>query len=157
MRLTFQEELDRLEADLQEESQLVIRSLRGAMTALRSQDVELADEDRVRRRGTPATSRSSRGSGLLPRQTPVASDLRLVLAILHVNLHLERMADLCVTIAKLMKLVVGTREGWTPTAAREAWTEMGERAEEMIRARRWPLSAERDLGGAESRSSSSTS
>ena len=42
---------------------------------------------------------------LLARQTPVASDLRLVLAILHVNLHLERMADYCVTIAKLSKLV----------------------------------------------------
>ena len=42
---------------------------------------------------------------LLARQTPVATDLRLVLAMLHVNLHLERMADYCVTIAKLSKLV----------------------------------------------------
>ena len=42
---------------------------------------------------------------LLARQTPVASDLRLVLAMLHINLHLERMADYCVTIAKLSKLV----------------------------------------------------
>ena len=41
---------------------------------------------------------------LLARQTPVASDLRLVLAILHSNIHLERMADQCVTIAKLTKL-----------------------------------------------------
>ena len=30
---------------------------------------------------------------LLARQTPVATDLRLVLAMLHTNLHLERMAD----------------------------------------------------------------
>ena len=30
---------------------------------------------------------------LLARQTPVAVDLRLVLAILHMNLHLERMGD----------------------------------------------------------------
>ena len=42
---------------------------------------------------------------LLARQTPVAADLRLVLAILHVNLHLERMADYCVTVAKLTKLM----------------------------------------------------
>ena len=41
---------------------------------------------------------------LLARQTPVARDLRLVLAILHSNLHLERMGDLCTTIAKLTKL-----------------------------------------------------
>src|SRR5581483_7059266 len=43
--------------------------------------------------------------------TPVASDLRLVLAMLHVNLHLERMADYCVTVAKLTKLAaVGASE-----------------------------------------------
>ena len=42
---------------------------------------------------------------LLARQTPVAIDLRLVLAMLHTNLHLERMADYAVTIAKLTKLV----------------------------------------------------
>ena len=41
---------------------------------------------------------------LLARQTPVAADLRFVLAVLRVNLHLERMADYCVTIAKLVKL-----------------------------------------------------
>ena len=67
---------------------------------------------------------------LLARQTPVATDLRLVLAILHVNLHLERMADYCVTIAKLTKLVSaadGDRE------LVEGFEEMGSRAEEMIR------------------------
>ena len=42
---------------------------------------------------------------LLARQTPVAVDLRLVLAVLRVNLHLERMADYCVTVAKLTKLM----------------------------------------------------
>ena len=44
---------------------------------------------------------------LLARQTPVATDLRLVLAILRVNLHLERMADYYVTVAKLTKLMGG--------------------------------------------------
>ena len=44
---------------------------------------------------------------LLARQTPVATDLRLVLAVLRVNLHLERMADYCVTVAKLTKLMGG--------------------------------------------------
>jgi phosphate transport system protein len=68
--------------------------------------------------------------GLLARQTPVASDLRLVLAILHVNVHLERMADYCVTIAKLLKLVDGL-----PIEPKlfEIFEEMGSRAEEMIR------------------------
>jgi phosphate transport system protein len=40
---------------------------------------------------------------LLARQTPVASDLRLVSAILHMNLHLERVGDMAVNIAKISK------------------------------------------------------
>jgi phosphate transport system protein len=67
---------------------------------------------------------------LLARQTPVATDLRLVLAILHVNLHLERMADYCVTIAKLSKLVPAVDP---PPRFVEGFEEMGARCEEMIR------------------------
>jgi phosphate transport system protein len=67
---------------------------------------------------------------LLARQTPVAVDLRLVLAMLHTNLHLERMADYCVTIAKLTKLVAGIDPDERMI---EAFEEMGSRAEEMIR------------------------
>ena len=43
-RTSFQEDLDRLEANLQEESELVLRSLRGSLNALEQQDAELADE-----------------------------------------------------------------------------------------------------------------
>ena len=39
--------------------------------------------------------------GLLATQTPVASDLRLVSAIMHINLHLERVGDMAVNIAKM--------------------------------------------------------
>src|SRR6266536_3252333 len=38
---------------------------------------------------------------------PVASDLRLLTALLHINLHLERIADQAVNLAKLAKLVHG--------------------------------------------------
>ena len=44
MRVTFQEELDQLEASLHEEGTLVLRALRGALNALVQQDSELADE-----------------------------------------------------------------------------------------------------------------
>ena len=44
LRVSFQEELDALQANLQEESDLVLRSLRGAINALEQRDVELADE-----------------------------------------------------------------------------------------------------------------
>jgi phosphate transport system protein len=67
---------------------------------------------------------------LLARQTPVASDLRLVLAILHSNLHLERMGDLCTTTAKLTKLSADLP---ADDVLLTGFREMGERAEEMIK------------------------
>src|SRR5919199_5229395 len=130
MRVSFQEELDQLEATLQEEGALVLRALRGALNALAQRDVELADEviafdDDVDRQYVQIEETIQ---SLLARQTPVASDLRLVLAILHVNLHLERMADYCVTIAKLSKLVP---EVDPPPRFIEGFEEMGSRCEEM--------------------------
>jgi phosphate transport system protein len=132
MRITFQEELEQVEAALQEEGDYVLRALRAAVNALAQGDAELADEviaydDEIDNR---YVSLQEGIQSLLARQTPVAVDLRLVLAMLHANLHLERMADYCVTIAKLTKLVsdVEPDEGLV-----QAFEEMGQRAEEMIR------------------------
>jgi phosphate transport system protein len=132
VRVTFQQGLDQLEASLHEEATLVLRALRGSVNALVQQDSELADEviafdDEVDERYFAIEEGVQE---LLARQTPVASDLRLVLAVLHVNLHLERMADYCVTIAKLVKLA--------PAVAPDrmfvdGFEEMGARAEEMIK------------------------
>src|SRR5262245_59487402 len=41
---------------------------------------------------------------LLATQAPVATDLRLMAALLHVMKNLERMGDQCVNIAKLIPL-----------------------------------------------------
>ncbi|HEX3267108.1 MAG TPA: phosphate signaling complex protein PhoU [Gaiellaceae bacterium] len=148
MRITFQEELDQLEASLQEEGALVLRVLRGALNALAQRDVELADDvisfdDDVDRLYLQIENEIE---SLLARQTPVATDLRLVLAMLHVNLHLERMADYSVTIAKLTKLVADVE----PDAMLlQSLEEMGERAEEMIRVALDAL-ATRNLEAAES-------
>ena len=103
MRASFSEELAQLEASLQEEGDLVLRALRSALNALARGDEELADEvirfdDEVDRQYMLIETGVQ---SLLARQTPVATDLRLVLAVLRVNLHLERMADYCVTVAKL--------------------------------------------------------
>jgi phosphate transport system protein len=148
MRVTLQEELDQLEATLQEEGVQVLRALRGSLNALTHQDIELADEvisfdDEV---DASYLAIEEGIQSLLARQTPVAVDLRLVLAVLHVNLHLERMADYCVTVAKLTKLVHDV----TPdTTLLEAFDEMGARAEEMIRVALDSFS-ERNLEQAES-------
>jgi phosphate transport system protein len=132
MRITLQEELDQLEAALQEEGVLVLRALRGTLNALEQQDAELADEVIVFDDEIDAVYLGIEEGiqSLLARQTPVAVDLRLVLAVLHINLHLERMADYCVTIAKLTKIV---HEAQAEPTLVEGFEEMGSRAEEMIR------------------------
>jgi phosphate transport system protein len=148
MRITLQEELDQLEAALQEEGVRALRALRGCLNALENHDTELADEviafdDEV----DESYLEIEQGiQSLLARQTPVAVDLRLVLAMLHINLHLERMADYCVTVAKLTKLV---RDVTPDTTLLEAFDEMGSRAEEMIRVALDSFS-ERNLEQAES-------
>lgn len=148
MRVTLQEEMDTLQASLLEEGDLVLRAVRGSINALRENDPELADEvisfdDDVDARYL-ALEQSI--ESLLARQTPVAVDLRFVLAVLHSNLHLERMADLCVTISKLTKLAHGLPPDETLI---EGFDEMASRAEEMIRVALDSFAA-RDVEGAES-------
>jgi len=132
-RIERQEELDQLEATLQEEGEYVLRALRGALNALRTGDAELADE--VIAFDDEVDDRSQRVEQLveqiLARQTPAATELRLVLATLHVNHHLERMADLCVNIAKLgkVKRVISPES----EVVIDGFEEMGSRAEEMTR------------------------
>jgi phosphate transport system protein len=131
LRATFQEELRHLEHLLDVEAALVLRSVRAAVEALVTGDSELADEviafdDDI---DDVYLSTEQAIELLLARQTPVASDLRLVLAILHSNLHLERMGDLCTTIAKLTKLSADLP---SDVVLLEAFREMGERGQEMI-------------------------
>ena len=133
MRVSLTEELEQLEAALQEEGDLVLRALRSSLNALARGDEELADEvigfdDEVDRRYAAIETGVQ---SLLARQTPVAVDLRLVLAVLRVNLHLERMADYCVTVAKLTKLMGGL--GFADDGIGRSVEDMGQRAEQMIR------------------------
>jgi phosphate transport system protein len=132
-RISFTEELSQLEASLQEEGDLVLRALRSSLNALARGDAELADEvirfdDEVDRRYVAIEEGVQ---SLLARQTPVAADLRLVLAVLRVNLHLERMADYCVTVAKLTKLMGDLNV--SDERIGQSLEEMGQRAEQMIR------------------------
>ena len=131
MRTELQSDLDSLEAGFQEMGEVVARAIRGAVDALRTQDVELCDEviafdDEI----------DDRYMGLetqvylvLARQTPVATDLRLVLALLHSAIHAERMGDQCVTIAKLTKLSSHLE---TKHEVMESLVDMGERCVEMV-------------------------
>jgi phosphate transport system protein len=132
MRTEFQSDLDALEAGFQEAGEVVSRAIRGAVDALRSQDVELCDEviafdDEIDERYRAIESQVQL---VLARQTPVATDLRLVLALLHSAIHVERMGDQCVTIAKLTKLSAHLE---TKRDVMESLVDMGERCVEMVR------------------------
>jgi phosphate transport system protein len=131
-RLEYQNRLEALEADLQEQGAVVLRAVRGAIDALETQDVELCDEviafdDEIDDR----YHRIERSIGeLLAQEAPVATDLRLVLAVLHSSIHLERIGDQSVTIAKLTKLSAALEQH---VELVEGLREMGSRAEEMVR------------------------
>jgi phosphate transport system protein len=140
--------LDRVEAQLQEMGQRVVSAVHGAIRALQERDVELAEEVIAFDDEIDGQFLAIEGAitALLALQTPVARDLRLLLAILHINLLLERSADGCVTIAKLSRLVADAEPD---PALVDVLVEMGDRAEEMVQAALNSFS-KRDLAGAES-------
>src|ERR671931_1323294 len=105
-RIHFQEELQRLEQQTLGALDLVVATLDRTMEALHHQDIELAalvvlDDDRIDGRYLEVHQGIL---SLLALQAPVASDLRLLAALLHVIKHVERMGDQCVNIAKLIPL-----------------------------------------------------
>ena len=132
MRVEFRQRLDQLEASLQEQGELCLRAVRGALGALETQDAELCDE--VIAFDDEIDTRYHRIEKLveetLALETPVAGDLRLVLAVLHSSIHLERIGDQSVTIAKLTKL---TAELERRHDLVEGLREMGERCDEMVK------------------------
>ena len=106
-RLRFHDQLAQLEGQALGALDMVVEQLDRALEALEHQDVELAtfviaDDDRVDGRYLEVHQGIL---SLLALQAPVATDLRLVAALLHVIKHAERMGDQCVNIAKLIPLV----------------------------------------------------
>lgn len=105
-RSHFQDELNALEQQALGGLDLVLATLDRALEALEHQDIELAtiviaDDDRIDGRFLEVHQGVL---SLLALQAPVAGDLRLVAALLHVIKHVERMGDQCVNIAKLLPI-----------------------------------------------------
>jgi phosphate transport system protein len=105
-RIKYQQELRDLEDRVLGGIDLVLEQLDRVMEALEHQDVELAgiviaDDDRIDGRFLEVHQGIL---SMLALQAPVAEDLRLVAALLHVIKHVERMGDQCVNIAKLIPL-----------------------------------------------------
>ncbi|MDQ4029282.1 MAG: phosphate signaling complex protein PhoU [Actinomycetota bacterium] len=131
VRVSFHEELETAEQRLLSEGYLVKRQLERVLDAVTRRDAEIAsvviaEDDKV---DELYLETGSRILSLLALQAPVASDLRLVSAVLHSNIHIERMGDLCVNIAKFVRNELPYPID-SPMVTR--LTEMGGRAAEML-------------------------
>ncbi len=105
-RVQYQGELEQLEARALEGLELVIASIEHINEAVQHQDVELAElviasDDVIDGRYLEVHQSILT---LLATQAPVASDLRLMAALLHVMKCMERMGDQCVNVAKLIPI-----------------------------------------------------
>jgi phosphate transport system protein len=131
-RLHFHEELERMELELLTLGELAGEAVRKSVEAVGRHDDDLADaviagDDEVDRlymdleQGIVA---------LLALQAPVAADLRLVLVIVHSSLHLERIGDQAVNIAKISNL---SKDLPSNAAIVQQISEMGDIAVDMVR------------------------
>ena len=106
VRVHYQEELEGLEARALEGLDLVAGQLDKAVEAVEHQDTELAElviasDDVIDGRYLEIHQAILT---LLATQAPVATDLRLISALLHVMKNMERMGDQCVNVAKLIPI-----------------------------------------------------
>src|SRR3954463_12332763 len=105
-RLHYQDHLDNLERNCLSGIDLVVGSLDRTLEAVEHKDMELAelviaDDDRIDGRYLEVHQEILT---LLATQAPVATDLRLISALLHVMHSIERMGDQCVNISKVIPL-----------------------------------------------------
>ena len=106
-RVHFQQEILHLERQALGGLDMVVGILDSALEALVQCDSELAaivvaDDDRINGRYLEVHQGVL---SLLALQAPVAGDLRLVAALLHLVKHLERIGDQCTNIAKMVPLL----------------------------------------------------
>lgn len=146
--MAISEDLEQIEHRLLDEGRRVLGAVRSSVRALASRDVALARrvvarDDEIDERFL-SVERAIQAT--LALQSPVARDLRLLLAMLHINLLLERTGDGCVTVAKLTQLVADVEPD---RDLLDVLVEMGERAEAMLGVALASF-ADRDLKAAES-------
>ncbi|MRS12499.1 MAG: phosphate signaling complex protein PhoU [Actinobacteria bacterium] len=102
MREGFRNELKATKAEVVEIGWLVIEMTRDAVTSLVEGDVELAEKVIESDNAIDARclSLEERTLEIIATQFPVARDLRLLYSLAHISMHMERMGDLGVNIAK---------------------------------------------------------
>jgi phosphate transport system protein len=132
VRARFHEELDSLEEMLLLTGQLAGEAVANSVQSLHDRDTALASavvegDDAI---DANYLELERRALETLALQTPVATDLRRLSAMIHVNLHLERIGDQAVNVAKLFLV---THEEPGSEAMRQQIAEMGGIVVEMVR------------------------
>lgn len=133
VRVHYQDDLERLERRALDGLDLVVTAVDRALESAERHDVELAqlviaDDDRIDGRYLELHQELIT---LLATQAPVATDLRLISALLHVMKCIERMGDQCVNIAKLVP-VSGSEPPEDEQMLKDIDT-MGKQARSLIR------------------------
>jgi phosphate transport system protein len=105
-RVQYREDLASLEQRGLDGLDMVVTALDRTLESTKHADIELAelviaDDDRIDGRYLEVHQALIT---LLATQSPVATDLRLISALLHVMKGIERMGDQCVNIAKMIPL-----------------------------------------------------
>jgi phosphate transport system protein len=118
IRQRFHEELRAVEGEVQQTGAQARRLLEQALGALPGGDLERCEtvikgDDEVDALYLEVERRILH---LFALQTPVTSDLRLLTALLHINLHLERIGDQAVNLAKITMAADGLPR--TPPSSR---------------------------------------
>jgi phosphate transport system protein len=141
----YQEELRSLEQAVLDELDVVVRQLTLVLEALPRADRSVAEE--VVRRDEEVDRRYAALQtdlvAVIARQAPVAGDLRLVTALLHISRMVERIGDQCVNVAKLATLAGPPPAGTEELA--DCVLSMGRQTLEAVRGAGVAL-RERDVG-----------
>jgi phosphate transport system protein len=132
MRASFHEELEKTELELLSLGELAATSVHRSIEALIQHDEAKAQsvidaDDAIDELYLKIDGDVLR---MLALQSPVAEDLRLISAILHCDLHLERIGDQAVNVAKLY---LRTKDARGSEPMRQQIEEMGTLVVSMVR------------------------
>ncbi|WP_432186692.1 phosphate signaling complex protein PhoU [Streptomyces sp. Tue6028] len=132
MRETYHDELNSISDSLVEMANLVGSAMGLATAALLDADVQLAESVISADEKVDELQRDleNRAIGVLARQQPVATDLRLVVTSLRMSADLERSGDLAEHVAKLARMRYPQRA--VPRDLRRTILEMGQLAQRLM-------------------------
>ncbi len=106
-RTAFERQLNEIQEDMLVMAEMVVTAIERSIDALKNRDVELArrviaDDMRINEKRYDIEEECLE---LMATQQPLASDLRTIVAVLHIIVDLERMADHAEGVAKIAVMV----------------------------------------------------